>query len=54
MIHWIEDEDERGFAIWRRYVECSHWGLVLTRTLPRWFFPRWQAGAYRTDQFTRS
>lgn len=36
MIHWEEGEDDRGLAIWLRYIECSHWGLVLTGTLPRW------------------
>lgn len=42
MIHWEEGEDERGLAIWLRYVECSQWGLILTATLPRWNlrFPR--------------
>lgn len=36
MIHWEEGENERGLAVWLRYVEYSHWGLILTATLPRW------------------
>lgn len=36
MLHWIEGEDRHGMAVWLRYVECGHWGLVLTHVLPRW------------------
>lgn len=36
MIHWEEGYNERGLAIWQRYVGCSHWGLFLTGELPRW------------------
>lgn len=36
MIHWEEGENDRGLAVWLRYVEYSHWGLILTATLPRW------------------
>lgn len=45
MIHWEEGEDERGRRVWHRYVECSHWGLVLTKVLPRWIIPySWERG----------
>lgn len=38
MIHWEPSDDNRGFAVWLRYVECGHWGLVLTAMLPRYFY----------------
>lgn len=38
MLHWVESEDRRGFATWLRFVECSHWGLILTLETPRWFY----------------
>lgn len=39
MIHWEQSEDKFGFATWLRYVECSHWGLIFTGEMPRWYFP---------------
>lgn len=36
MLHWEESEDEHGFPVWLRYVECSHWGLFLTDQQLRW------------------
>lgn len=39
MIHWEEGEDEGGLSVWLRYVECGHWGIILTAVLPRW---HWQ------------
>lgn len=36
MLFWEEDEDDLGLAVWRRYVGCSHWGLFLTATAPRY------------------
>jgi hypothetical protein len=45
MIHWEEGEDERGLLVWHRYIDCGHWGLVLTNVLPRWITPRsWERG----------
>lgn len=38
MIHWEPSYDGRGFPIWLEYVECGHWGLVLTDTFPRWYY----------------
>jgi len=38
MIHWEPSADDLGRPIWLRYVECSHWGLVLTGKFPRWIF----------------
>lgn len=44
-IHWEEGEDERGLSAWLRYVECGHWGLILTHILPRWIIPHsWESG----------
>jgi len=42
MLHWIESEDELGFPTWLRYVECGHWGLILTAVLPRWIYYPWR------------
>lgn len=45
MIHWIEGESLSGCDVWLRYVECGHWGLVLTDVLPRWIdFHQWERG----------
>lgn len=43
MIHWEECDE---LPVWQRYVECSHWGLILTAVLPRWnlFLPTWDMG----------
>lgn len=39
MIHWEEGIDERGWPAWLRYIDFSHWGLVLTGVYPRWMIP---------------
>lgn len=42
MVHWESTRDGR---YWLRYIECGHWGLVLTHVLPRLITPRdWEAG----------
>lgn len=45
MIHWEEGENGHCSHVWLRYVEYSHWGLILTNVLPRWITPHsWEAG----------
>lgn len=29
-LHWEEGEDSQGFPVWLRYLDCGHWGLILT------------------------
>lgn len=36
LIHWEESENERGMPVWLRYLDCGHWGLILTAVLPRY------------------
>lgn len=44
MIHWEEGEDERGLWVWLRFIDCGHWGLILTGVRPRWW---WVPAAYQ-------
>lgn len=41
-LHW-EIDDRNG--TWLRYLDCGHWGLVLTAVLPHWIIPSsWEQG----------
>ncbi len=39
MIHWEEYIDKRGYLIWLRFVDCGHWGMILTGWLADYAFP---------------
>lgn len=44
-LYWAESCDVRGFDTWLRCLSISHWGLVVTEELPRWFYPTgWRDG----------
>ncbi len=47
MLHWEESECARGFPIWLRYLDCGHWGLILTGSYSRWLYPLYPTPSLR-------